>query len=172
MSRWRLWDSTSLLGRLLSQLGLVGSSFSGLLLLGVLREELLVLGNVLLVKSPSVGLGRLGDSLLAETSLSDESLDLGGLVEGLVASLDLASDNILSHIVLLVKSEGLSDVVSSLGAAHVGLVGVGAASDFLLTLLDDLEEDGANIGSDDAASDTASFALASSSGLVDGATYY
>ena len=161
----------SLLGLLLGFSGLAGSFLLGLLLLSVLREKLLVFSNVLLGEFPSVLAGLLDNSLSADSLLGDHSLDLGGLVEGLVTSLDLSSDDISADIVLLVKSEGRDDVVSSLGSTHVGLVDVSEAIDLLLALLDDLEEDSANIGSDDASSDTTSSALTSSSGLVERALY-
>lgn len=161
----------SLLGLLLGFSGLAGSFLLGLLLLSVLREELLVFSNVLLGEFPSVLAGLLNNSLSAESLLGDNSLDLGGLVEGLVTSLDLSSDDILADIVLLVEGKGRDDVVSSLGSTHVGLVDVGKAIDLLLALLHDLEEDSANIGSDNAASHGTSLALTSSSGLVERANY-
>lgn len=142
----------------------------GLLLLNILGEELFVLlqGFFGVVET---GLELLLDvALAAESLLGDETLDLGGLVEGLVTSLDLSSDDISADIVLLVKSESGDDVVSSLGSSHVRLVDVGKAIDFLLALLDDLEEDSANIGSNNATSDGTSLALTSSSGNVERAT--
>lgn len=160
----------SLLGLLLGFSSLAGSFLLGLLLLSVLREKLLVFSNVLLGDFPSVLAGLLDNSLSADSLLRNNSLDLGGLVEGLVTSLDLSSDDISADIVLLVKSESGDDVVSSLGSSHVRLVDVGKAIDFLLALLDDLEEDSANIGSNNATSDGTSLALTSSSGNVERAT--
>ena len=83
-------------------LGLLGS----LLLLEVLGEELFVSNVVLLGALPSVLLDVLVDSLSSDSLLGNESLDLWGLVEGLVSSDEFSSDNVLSNIVnLLSKSE-------------------------------------------------------------------
>jgi len=145
----------------------LSGSLGSLLLLSVLGEELLVLGNSLLGGFPSVLAALSNDLLSAHALLRDNTLDFGGLVESLVTSLDLTLDNVLLDIVLLLEGEHLNDVVLSLGGTHVGLVNVGAAVDLRLSLLDNLEVDGANIGSDDASSDSASSALTDSSGLVE-----
>lgn len=122
-------------------------------LLDVLGEDLVVLGLEFLGLLEAVDLCALDDLLSSESLLGDESLDLGGLVEGLVALLDFSSHNVLSHVVGLSESEHLSDVAGSLGSESAGL-GVGGHSvDFGLTLLDDLEGNNGKIGTADAAAD-------------------
>ena len=92
--------------------------------------------------------------LSAETGLGDETLDLGGLIESLVLALDLTGNNVLANIVLLlVEREGLDDVVSSLGTEAVGTLNIGNTSDLLLTLLNNTEEDGSEVSTDNAATD-------------------
>ena len=92
--------------------------------------------------------------LSAETGLGDETLDLGGLIESLVLALDLAGNDVLANIVLLlVEREGLDDVVSSLGTEAVGTLNIGNTSDLLLTLLNNTEEDGSEVSTDNAATD-------------------
>lgn len=142
----------------------------GLLLLDVLREELLVLFVGL---SSALGLSQttsLHQVLAAEAGLSDEALDLRALVEGLVATLDFAADNVATHIVLLlVETEGLHDAHAGLGALAVGALDVGAASDVLLALLHDAEEDGGEVGVDDAAADRLALAVTITARLEGGA---
>ena len=73
----------------------------GSLFLGELRKEFLVfLGGFLgvLVSVLNISSVELSSS---KTSLSDESLDLGGLVESLVFSLDFTFNNVLTNIILL-----------------------------------------------------------------------
>ena len=92
--------------------------------------------------------------LASQTSLGDQALDLGGLVEGFVLALDLTTNNVLANIILLlVKSEGLDDVVSSLGTESVGASDVGDTIDVLLSLLDNSELDDSEVGAVDAATD-------------------
>jgi len=139
----------------------------GLLLLNVLGEESLVLLGGLLGDLVTVDLLLLDGALAAESLLGDESLDLGGLVEGLVGALDLTTDNILADIVLLlVEGESLDDVVAALHAELVGAVNVGDTLDLLITLLGDAEEDGSDVGSNDAATDGLAGTLTNASGLV------
>ena len=125
----------------------------GLLLLDVLGEDLIVLGLEFLGLLESLDLGDLEELLSSESLLGDESLDLSGLVEGLVALLDFSSHNVLSHVVGLSESEHLSDVAGSLGTTSAGLGVGGNAIDFSLTLLDDLESNNGKIGTADAATD-------------------
>lgn len=151
----------------LGVLGLVG----GLLLLEVLGEELLVSHVGLSGLLPGGNLALLVVGLAAESLLSDESLDLGGLVEGLVTLLDLSADNVLGHIVLLAESEDLTDGAGSLGTESSGLLNVGEASDFAGALLENLEGDDTEVGAADAASDGLSLALTGSGGSVGGDPY-
>ena len=163
------------LGGLLLLLGLlgflVGGLGSGLLLLQVVGEELLVLGSVLLGGLEPVELDLLGLLLSPESLLGDQSLDLGGLVEGLVSLLDLPPHNVLPHIVLLSQAEELSNVRHSLGSESVGLLGVGDSGDVGLSLLEDGELDDSEIGSNNAASAGLSLPLTGSS-LSVGSTGY
>jgi len=124
------------------------------LFLGVLREELLVLLMGLLGALIAVldfGLVKL---LASQTSFGDQALDLRGFVESLVLALDLTTNNVLANIILLlVKSECLDDVVSSLGTESVGASYVGDTIDLFLSLLDNTELDGSEVGAVDAATD-------------------
>lgn len=146
-------------------------SLGGLLLLDVLGEEGLVLLGVLLGGLETVSLGLDDRALAADTLLGDKTLDLGGLVESLVSALDLTANNVLADIVLLlVKSEGLNDVVAALHTESVGALDIGHTSDLTVTLLGNAEEDRANIGSDDAATDGLAGTLTNAHGLVASAT--
>jgi len=137
---------------------------SGLLLLDVLRHELLVLGSGLLAGLEALELLSLDELLAAETLLSDETLDLGGLVVSLVTTLDLATHDVLGHIVLLwVETEDGGNLVLSLLEEAVGHLLVGAALDLLLTLLGDLEGDHVKVGSGEASTDGPSCSVTSSS---------
>ena len=146
----------------LSFLSLLCSLLLSLLLLGIGGEELFVLLKVLtsgLVTTNDLSLVLV---LSAETGLGDETLDLGGLIESLVLALDLTGNNVLANIVLLlVEREGLDDVVSSLGTEAVGTLNIGNTSDLLLTLLNNTEEDGSEVSTDNAATDWLSLALTS-----------
>lgn len=143
---------SSLGGGSLNLNGLV-SAVSSLSLLDVLGEDLVVLCLVVLGLLVSGELVSLFESLSSESLFSDESLDLGGLVESLVTLLDLSSDNVLSHVVLLSQGEGLSDGGGSLGAESSGLVSIGHTFDFGVSLLDDSEGNDGEIRAADAASD-------------------
>ena len=136
----------------------MGSDLCGLLLgflfLGVLGEQLLVLLETITGGLVTADYLSLVLSLSAETGLSDEALDLGRLVESLVLSLNLTANNVLADIILLfVKVEGLDDVACAFGTEAVGALNVGDAFNLLLTLLLDAEEDGSEIGTDNAATD-------------------
>lgn len=133
----------------------------GLLLLEVLGEELLILDVSLSGGLPGVDLALLVERLSSQSLVSDESLDLRSLVEGLVTLLDLSADNILGDIVLLSESVGLSDLASSLGAESSRLLRVGKTFDFTGTLLENLEGNDAKIRTADATSDGLSLSLTS-----------
>lgn len=150
----------------------MGGSLLGLLLLGVLGKELFVfLNGSTGVLATVLGLV-LDDGLAAETGLGDHALDSGGLVEGLVSTLDFTSNNVLADIVLLfVEGEGLDDVVASLGAELVGALNVGDTSDLLVATLDNSKEDSGEVGAEDATTDGLSLAFTSAGGLVAGSTY-
>ena len=156
--RVRIQRASSFLGGLgglsLGSSSLLGLSLSGsLLFLHELGDELLVLGGGSLGVLGALDLGSLDDSLSADALLRHESLDLGGLVVGLVASLDLSVDHISSHIVVLLEVEVGADVVGSLLGESVGLGVVGEAGDVLLALLDHGEGNDSEVGSADASTD-------------------
>lgn len=141
----------------------------GLLLLQELREELLI-SNMSLLGSLPVGLLLvLVLNLSSDSLLGNESLDLWGLVEGLVRSLllgELSSNNVLGNIVLLSKGEGSSDGVGSLWSESSVSWGISETGDLLLSLLDDLKGDDSKIWSADATSDGLSLSLTSPSWSV------
>ena len=160
-------------GSLGSGLLLGGGGASGLLLLDVLRDELLVLGGRLFGGLEAVESLSLDDLLAAEALLSDEALDLGGLVVGLVTTLDLTTGNILADVVLLaVEAEDGGDVALSLLEEAGGDLLVGAASDLLVTLLHDLQSHDAEVRAGDAATDGPSSAVAGSLGVEERSLYY
>ncbi len=141
----------------------VGSSLP---FLDVLREDLVVIGSKLLGLLEARNLGLLGKLLSSESLLSNESLDLRALVEGLVTLLNFAADDVLSDIILLAESEDLTDSAGSLGSLSAGLGVSGNAIDVSITLLDDGESNDGKIGTADATTDRLSLSLASSSGSV------
>ena len=141
-------------------------------LLDVLGEDLVVLGLVVLGLLEAGGLLSLFEGLSPESLFGDESLDLGGLVEGLVALLDFSPDYVLPHIVLLSEGEGLSDGGGSLGAEASGLVAVGHAFDFGVSLLGDAQGDDGEVGATDAASHGLSLSLSRSSRSVSSCLYF
>lgn len=122
------------------------------LFLDVLRKNLIVLGLGLLFLLVSLLLLLLVDSLSSESLLSDESLYFGGFVEGLVTFLDFSPDNVLSDIILLSKSEHLSDVVGSLGSKSSWLVTISNTLNLTFSLLGDLKSNHSKIGTTDASS--------------------
>jgi hypothetical protein len=149
-----------------------GSLFLGLggarclLLLDVLRDELLVLGSVLLGGLEALELLSLDQLLAAETLLSDETLDLGGLVVSLVTALDFALGNVLADVVLLfVKAENCGNLVLSLLEETVGHLLVGAALNFLIALLHNFEGNDSEVWASDATTDGPSSSVASSLGV-------
>merc|ERR1712216_27525 len=125
---------------------------SGLLLLKVLGEELLI-GDVSFLGSlPSTDLTSLVDSLSSDSLLSDESLDLGRLVEGLVTLLEFSADDVVGEVILASESILLSDLASSLWAESSFTLLVGKAGNFTGTLLENLKGDDTKVWSTDAAS--------------------
>jgi len=137
------------------------------LLLSEFFEDLLVVSGGLLGSLPSSLLVGLVDSLSSESSVSDQSLDLGGLVsDGLAFLFDLSSDDESSDIIILGQSEKFSDSGGSLGSESLGKLGVSETSNGLFTDLDDSKSDDGKIGSDDASSDGLSLSFTGSSGSV------
>ena len=147
----------------LSLLLLSLSVTSGLLLLDILRDELLVLGGSLLGSLVAVLNGSLLKLLSAEALLGDQTLDLGGLVMSLITTLDFTGNDVLAHIILLrVEAEDGGNLVLSLLEESVGDILVGAAFDLLVTLLDDLKSNDSKIRSGDATTDGTSSSVTSS----------
>jgi hypothetical protein len=92
--------------------------------------------------------------LSANTLLSNESLDLGGFPEGLVATLDGAAVDVFADIVFtLDQGVHLSDVGGSLGSSAIGAVSIGDTVDILLSLLDNSQEDNSQVSTIDATTD-------------------
>ena len=116
-------------------------------------KSFFVLSSEFLLSLVSQDLSLLLDYLSSKSSLSDKSLDLGGLVESLITFLDFSSDNVLSNIISLSQSEDLSNIVSSLRSESSGLITVSNTFDFSLSLLNDSESNNSKIGSTDASSD-------------------
>ena len=141
-----IWIIVFRLGSLGFLLGLFG--LGCFCLLGGCLLGLHELGDYLLVLLPCLSLGLEGpqlvpleDLLPSESLLGDESLDLGGLVEGLVSLLDFSLDHVLPHVVysssLLVvpESEDFSDGLGPLGSESSWSLSVGQTLNFVLTLL-------------------------------------
>jgi len=151
---------------------LCSSRAGSLLLLDILRDELLVLGGGLLGSLIAVELGSLGDLFAAEALLSNETLNLGGLVVSLVTTLDLAASDVAADVVLLdVEAEDGSDVALSLLEEARGHLLVGAAGNLGITLLHDLQRHDGEVRAGDAATDGTSSAVAGSLGVEEGALF-
>lgn len=88
---------------------------------------------------------------------------LGGL---LFRALDLSSDNILSHIVLLAQVEELSDLGCTLGTKSLWKDVVGQTGDLTLALLDNDEREDGDVGADDASADGLALAFTSAANAV------
>ena len=147
-------------------------STGSLPLLGVLGDELLVLGGLLLGCLEALKLLSLDELLAAEAFLSDEALDLGGLPVSLVTTLDLALGNVLANVVLLwVESEDGSNLVLSLLEETVRHLLVGAALNFLVALLHDLEGHDSEVWAGEAATDRLSSSVTSSPWVEERALY-
>merc|ERR1711966_538225 len=118
----------------------------------------------------SVFLGLLVDSLSADSLLGDQSLNLGGLEEGLVSGgvRDLTSNNVLGDVVLSSEGEGGSDDIGSLGSESSGSLSIRESFDFTFSLDENLEGDDGKVGTADASSDGLSLPLSGSSGSVEG----
>ena len=117
----------------------------------------------------SVFLISLIDCLSSDSLLSDESLDLWGLVESLaIFSSDFSSDDVLSDIILLSKSKCGSDGIGSLGSESSRSLSVRESFNLTLSLDEHLEGDDGKVGATDASSDGLSLPLSGSSGSVEG----
>ena len=144
----------------------------GLLLLEVLGEELLVSDMGLLGLNPVLLLGLLVDNLSSDSLLGDESLNAWRLVEGLVTSLDLSSNDVLSDIILsLSENESLSNVSSSLWSESSWSLDVGKSNNVLISLDENLKGDDGKIWTANASSGGLSLSLTGSSWSVECDSY-
>ena len=161
----QITSGCSLLGLL--SLFLLSGLAGSLSLLDDLGDELLVLHGLLRALLGLSGSSVLADGLAADSLLGHETLDLWGLPEGLVTSLDGSVSNVLADIILgLVEVEEGSNLASSLLLESVWSVDVGDTSDVLLSLLDNREGNDSEVWSADASSDRLSLSLTSSSWSV------
>lgn len=144
----------------------------GLLLLEVLGEELLVSDMGLLGLNPVLLLGLLVDNLSSDSLLGDESLNAWRLVEGLVTSLELSSNDVLSDIILsLSENESFSNVSSSLWSESSWSLDVGKSNNVLISLDENLKGDDGKIWTADASSGGLSLSLTGSSWSVESDSY-
>jgi len=90
----------------------------------------------------------------------------------LLVGLQLSSDDKVSHIVLLVQVEKLSDLVGSLGSESSVDNGVGQAGDVVLALSHDNSGEHAQVVVDDATSNRLSLSLTRSAAGVAGGTVF
>lgn len=104
--------------------------------------------------------------LAAESFVSDETLNAGSLVEGLITFLDLTANDVFSDIILLAESKSLSNLANSLRAESAGLLVIGQTGDLTGTLLEHLKGKDAEIRASDAASDGLALTLTGSLGAV------
>jgi len=156
----------------------LGGFESCLLLLKELREEFLISNMSILGGSPSVLLHLLIKSLSSESSLGDKSLDLRSSVEDSVflgfftillfgdLLLNLSHDDVLSNIILLSKSERLSNVANSLWSESSWSLRISESWNLTLTFNQNFEEDSSKIWSTNATSNWLSLSLTSSSWSV------
>jgi len=158
-------------GRPLS--GNIGRSL-GSLLLAPLSEELAVGLNVSSGLLPLALLVFLVNPLSSESGLSDESLDLGGLLSLLSSSSgpgssdgsSLDQDSLLR--LGLLNSEQLSNLGGSLGSQSSWLLIVGQSLDFLLSLSDEGEGQDSDVVINDASSNALPLSLTRSSDSIAG----
>ena len=88
---------------------------------------------------PVVLLHPVVDNLSSNSLDGDESLDLGGFEESLVSSLDFSSDNVLSNVILLSKSECGSDGSNSLWTKSTWSFNIGESNNILFSLDENLK---------------------------------
>ena len=127
---------------------------AGLLLLLLQLLHALLVGSGLLARVLAGQLhGALVRTLVAETQVGHQTLDLGRLVALVAIVLELAADHKLADVVLLAQTEQLADVARTLGTQAAGLRGglVGQTRNLLLALLHDHQVQDADIRTHDAA---------------------
>ena len=111
-------------------------------------------------------------TLTLENDGSDQALDLGSLVLGLLAFLDdqWALDDVLANIVVLGQVEELPDLGGTLGSETTGNGAVGKAGNLGVTLLDDGQRQDGQVSVDDAAADGLALAFTGTALTVAGVT--
>ena len=127
---------------------------AGLLLLLLQLLHALLVGSGLLARVLASQLhGALVGTLVAETQVGHQTLDLGRLVTLVAVVLELAADHELADVVLLAQTEQLADVARTLRTQAAGLRGglVGQTRNLLLALLHDHQVQNADVGTHDAA---------------------
>ena len=127
---------------------------AGLLLLLLQLLHALLVGSGLLARVLASQLhGALVGTLVAETQVGHQTLDLGRLVALVAVVLELAAHHELADVVLLAQTEQLADVARTLRTQAAGLRGglVGQTRNLLLALLHDHQVQNADVGTHDAA---------------------
>jgi len=131
-------------------------------LLETLGQEGVVLLGILLALLLLTALEGLQVALVLQALRSDQTLDLGGLEDGLLAVLvDLALDDVLTNIILLAEVEQLADLGGTLGTQAARLDGVGQTGNVLVTLLDNDQVQDGQLRRDNAAANGLALALTS-----------
>lgn len=146
------FNTTALALRASLMLRLAGGA--GLLLLLLQLLHALLVGSGLLARVLAGQLhGALVRTLVAETQVGHQTLDLGRLVALVAIVLELAAHHELADVVLLAQTEQLADVARTLGTQAAGLRGglVGQTRNLLLALLHDHQVQDADIRTHDAA---------------------
>lgn len=127
---------------------------AGLLLLLLQLLHALLVGSGLLARVLASQLhGALVGTLVAQTQVGHQTLDLGRLVALVAVVLELAAHHELADVVLLAQTEQLADVARTLRTQAAGLRGglVGQTRNLLLALLHDHQVQHADVGTHDAA---------------------
>ena len=127
---------------------------AGLLLLLLQLLHALLVGSGLLARVLASQLhGALVGTLVAQTQVGHQTLDLGRLVALVAVVLELAADHELADVVLLAQTEQLADVTRTLRTQAAGLRRglVGQTRNLLLALLHDHQVQNADVGTHDAA---------------------
>lgn len=99
-------------------------------------------------------------TLALETLGCHETLDLGGFGVVLLALLcDGTTDDKFADIVLLVETEELADLGSTLGTEALGVDNIGQSRNLILSLLDDAQGENSQVLSGNGTTDTLALAL-------------
>lgn len=161
---------TSWTTRLGGPAGLLGGLDGGvvnLLLLGVLGNSSVVLGNGLLLSLSPPLLEGSEVSLPLETQGGDKTLDLGRLSGSLAILLgNLSSDDKLGNVILLGQVEELADLGGTLRTKSLGENDIGKTGELIGTLLDNGDGEDTNVIADNAATDRLPLPLTVTTGSV------